>query len=197
MGVLFWGGFNWSLEMTNTESFCISCHVMKDHVYKEYKTTIHYSNRTGIRATCPDCHVPREWVHKVVRKVRATNELYHWLIGSINTDKKFNAKRAELAGHVWDSMKATDSRECRNCHDNLSMHPNTQTDKARMMHGLGGDWNLTCIDCHKGIAHTLPENFDKNALFDGLHDRFKAQKIDCKQCHTDIAGSKNNETWSD
>ena len=58
-GIIFWGGFNWSLELTNTESFCISCHVMKEYVYKEYKTTIHFSNRTGVRATCPDCHVPK------------------------------------------------------------------------------------------------------------------------------------------
>ena len=28
-GVLFWGGFNWSLELTNTEEFCVSCHAMK------------------------------------------------------------------------------------------------------------------------------------------------------------------------
>ena len=40
-----------------------------------------YNNRTGVRASCPDCHVPKEWVHKVVRKVRATNELFHWLEG--------------------------------------------------------------------------------------------------------------------
>ncbi|MGL5283196.1 MAG: NapC/NirT family cytochrome c, partial [Plesiomonas shigelloides] len=55
-GVLFWGGFNTGMEMANTESFCISCHEMKDNVYEEYMETIHYSNRSGVRATCPDCH---------------------------------------------------------------------------------------------------------------------------------------------
>ncbi len=115
-GMIFWGGFNWSLELTNTESFCISCHVMKDNVYKEYVTTLHYNNRTGVRAACPDCHVPREWIHKVVRKVRATNELLHWLTGSIDSREKFEAKRFKLARQVWASMEATDSRECRNCH---------------------------------------------------------------------------------
>ena len=57
-GIIFWGGFNTALEMTNREEFCISCHEMKDNVYAEYKNTIHYQNRTGVRATCPDCHVP-------------------------------------------------------------------------------------------------------------------------------------------
>ena len=77
LGVMLWGGFNWSLELTNTETFCISCHEMERNVYRELRDTVHYSNRTGVRATCPDCHVPKEWVHKVVRKIRASNERVH------------------------------------------------------------------------------------------------------------------------
>lgn len=57
-GVIFWGGFNTVLEATNTETFCISCHEMRNNVYQELKATIHYTNRSGVRATCPDCHVP-------------------------------------------------------------------------------------------------------------------------------------------
>ncbi len=74
-GIIFWGGFNTAMEATNNEDFCISCHEMKDNVYKEYRDTIHYNNRTGVRATCPDCHVPKEWTHKMVRKIQASNEL--------------------------------------------------------------------------------------------------------------------------
>ncbi len=74
-GMVFWGGFNWSLELTNTESFCISCHAMEAFPFAEYKQTVHYTNRTGARASCPDCHVPKEWLHKVVRKVQASYEL--------------------------------------------------------------------------------------------------------------------------
>ncbi|NNJ92556.1 MAG: cytochrome c-type protein NapC, partial [Gammaproteobacteria bacterium] len=85
VGIFFWGGFNWAMEATNTEEFCISCHEMRENVYVEYVNTIHYSNRTGVRATCPDCHVPKEWVYKVKRKIQATNELYHKALGSIDT----------------------------------------------------------------------------------------------------------------
>ena len=60
-GIIFWGGFNTAMEATNTETFCISCHEMEANVYQEYKYTIHYSNRSGVRATCPDCHVPKPW----------------------------------------------------------------------------------------------------------------------------------------
>ena len=181
--------------MTNSESFCISCHVMKDNVYKEYVTTIHYSNRTGVRASCPDCHVPREWIHKVIRKVRATNELFHWLRGSIDSREKFEAKRFELARHVWASMEATDSRECRNCHGIGFMAEEVQPLGADLMHSLARDWGKTCIDCHKGIAHTLPREFDQYALMDELHERMEKQEIDCRQCHEGMAAPPEGEDW--
>ena len=54
----------------------------KDNVFVEYRKTVHYSNRTGVRASCPDCHVPKEWGHKVVRKIQASNELLHKALGT-------------------------------------------------------------------------------------------------------------------
>jgi cytochrome c-type protein NapC len=163
LGIIFWGGFNTAMEATNTEAFCISCHEMEENVYQEYTETIHYSNRTGVRATCPDCHVPKDWVHKVVRKVQATNELFHHFRGTIDTPEKFNAKRFELAQNVWTSMKKTDSRECRNCHDFESMNFDKQQDRSIDRHEeafLDENSTLTCIDCHKGIAHSLPAEYD-------------------------------------
>ena len=121
-GVVFWGGFNTVIEATNTEQFCISCHEMRDNVYAEYKQTIHYSNRTGVRAVCSDCHVPKDWTHKMIRKVQASRELYGKVMGTIDTKEKFEAKRLELARHEWARMKAADSRECRNCHAFESMN---------------------------------------------------------------------------
>lgn len=170
MGIIFWGGFNTAMEMTNTEEFCVSCHEMHDTVYQEYKETIHYSNRSGVRATCPDCHVPKEWVHKVVRKIQATNELYHKALGSINTPEKFEEKRAELAGNVWRAMKATDSRECRNCHEFESMDYTRQGRRAMAAHEKGLEEGQTCIDCHKGIAHNLPDmhGIDDTAVIGNL-----------------------------
>ncbi len=156
-GVIFWGGFNTAMEMTNKESFCISCHEMEDNVYQEYKDTIHYSNRSGVRATCPDCHVPKDWIHKVARKIQASNEVYHKILGSIDTPEKFEAKRLQLAGNVWRVMKETDSRECRNCHDFESMDYVKQGRRAVKAHEDGLAGGKTCIDCHKGIAHSLPD----------------------------------------
>jgi nitrate/TMAO reductase-like tetraheme cytochrome c subunit len=153
VGVIFWGGFNTAMEATNTLDFCISCHEMEDNVYQEYKKTIHYTNRSGVRATCSDCHVPDPWVHKVVRKIQASNEVLHKVLGSIDTPEKFDQKRLKLARNVWKAMKETDSRECRNCHNFDSMNPEEQKGRARKQHMNGMEAGNTCIDCHKGIAH--------------------------------------------
>src|SRR5690606_39825775 len=84
----------------------------------------------GVRATCPDCHVPREWTHKMVRKVQASRELWGKLVGSIDTPEKFEAKRLQLARNEWARMKANDSRECRNCHSLESMNAASQDRKS-------------------------------------------------------------------
>jgi cytochrome c-type protein NapC len=156
LGILFWGGFNTAMEATNTEGFCIGCHEMKENVFVEYRNTIHYQNRTGVRATCPDCHVPKEWGPKMIRKIQATRELYGKVMGTIDTPEKFNAKRAALAQSEWKRMKANDSQECRNCHAYSFMDYAEQNRRAATKHQVAFNEGQTCIDCHKGIAHTLP-----------------------------------------
>ena len=157
-GVIFWGGFNTALEATNTEAFCISCHEMEDNVYVEIKDTIHYSNRSGVRATCPDCHVPHEWTDKIARKMQASKEVWGKIFGTISTREKFLDKRRELAEHEWARLKANDSLECRNCHDFDYMDFTRQSPRAAKFHSTAlASGEATCIDCHKGIAHKLPD----------------------------------------
>ena len=159
-GILFWGGFHWAVEATNTERFCISCHEMRDNVYAEYEGTVHQSNSSGVRATCPDCHVPKEWGPKVIRKIQASYELYgHFITGVIDTPEKFDAHRLDMATSVWTAMKKTDSRECRNCHDFEFMDFTLQENRAAQNHQAALDQGKTCIDCHQGIAHRLPEDY--------------------------------------
>ncbi len=145
------------LAWTNTEKFCTGCHEMKDNVYAEYKGTIHDSNRSGVRATCPDCHVPHELGPKLVRKVHATWELYGAITGKIDTKEKFEKHRYEMAKRVWESMKETDSRECRNCHSREGMSKELQSAKAQSRHAKGVAEGKTCVDCHFGIAHKEPD----------------------------------------
>jgi len=162
-GILFLAGFNEVLELTNTESFCVSCHMMRDNPYKDLKGTIHWANRTGVRATCPDCHVPKNWFFKIRRKIMATNELYHFVLGTVDTPEKFEAEKPKLAQHVWETMKSTDSRECRNCHHMDSMDLEKQSRPAQKRHKAAMEQGKTCIDCHKGIAHHLPKGYEEKS----------------------------------
>jgi cytochrome c-type protein NapC len=161
-GVFFWGGFNTAMEATNTLDFCISCHEMHDNVYQEYKKTIHYTNRTGVRAVCSDCHVPKDWTHKMIRKIQASKEVWGKITGVIDTPVKFEAHRLEMAEREWARMKASDSRECRNCHNFDSMDPEKQKLRGAKMHKIARDENKTCIDCHKGIAHQKPKGMKED-----------------------------------
>lgn len=158
-GIILWGGFNTGLEATNKLGFCISCHEMRDNVYQEYKETVHYKNRTGVRAICSDCHVPHDWGRKMLRKIKASQEIWGKITGYVDTKEKFEAHRMELATHEWDRMKASGSRECRNCHDFRSMEAKKQKPKAQKMHAQALKEGKTCIDCHKGIAHLLPKEY--------------------------------------
>ena len=157
LGVVGWGGFNTLMEATNQMAFCISCHEMRDNVYVEYQNSPHYQNPSGVRATCPDCHVPRDWTHKLVRKIQATGELYYWATGAIDTPEKFEAKRHTLAKREWSRMRANDSRECRNCHAFDAMAFHKQNIKAARAMRDAAKAGKTCIDCHKAIAHKMPD----------------------------------------
>ena len=156
-GVMFWGAFNTVLELTNTETFCISCHEMEANVYQEMTRTVHFTNRSGVRASCPDCHVPHDWTDKIARKMQASKEVWGKVFGTINTRRKFLDERRRLAEHEWARLKVNDSLECRNCHSGVAMDLSKQTQRAADIHTrylLSGQ--ATCIDCHKGIAHELP-----------------------------------------
>ena len=158
-GIIFWGGFNTALEATNSLAFCTSCHEMYDNVYQEYKTTIHYKNRVGVRAICSDCHVPKDWTHKLIRKAQASFEIWGKITGDINTREKFEAARLRLAEDEWARMRTAGSRECRNCHSFEAMDLTLQSKLAQKRHNEEElqKSGKTCIDCHQGIAHHLPK----------------------------------------
>jgi cytochrome c-type protein NapC len=156
MGALAFAGGQHVLHLTNSVEFCISCHEMRDNNYQEYKTTIHAVNRTGVQATCSDCHVPHEFPDVLVRKVLAVSDIYHHIMGTVDTKEKFLEHKLDLAKRVWRRMKETDSRECRNCHSVQAMDATVQGKVAQRQHQKLRSGEATCIDCHFGIAHKEP-----------------------------------------
>jgi cytochrome c-type protein NapC len=98
----------------------------------------------------------------MVRKIQASNEVWGKLLGTIDTKEKFEANRLRLAEHEWARMKASDSRECRNCHSFEGMDTEKQKLRGAKMHKIARDENKTCIDCHKGIAHKKPKGMKED-----------------------------------
>lgn len=144
------------LHATNRTEFCISCHEMKDNNFAEYSHTIHAKNRTGVQAGCGDCHVPHEFPDVLWRKIGAVKDIVGHLSGEIDTPERFEQHRLALAQQVWRRMKATDSRECRSCHNVQAMDPELQGKTAQKQHKRLATEGKTCIDCHFGIAHKEP-----------------------------------------
>ena len=163
IGIFSWTGLHSAVEVTNSLEFCISCHEL-DQVYAEYRQSPHYKNAAGVRAVCADCHVPKSWWPKMKRKVQAANDLYNKVRGSIDTREKFEAKRLQLAERVWQRMRESDSRECRSCHsfEYMDFHKQRRRSAEKMQKVVDKNTGETCIDCHKGIAHKLPEEYDED-----------------------------------
>ena len=159
-GLVFVAGFNTVLEATGTMEFCTTCHTMAMAPKKEYQETVHYSNRSGIRVGCSDCHIPRPLVQKLyVKATEGASDIYHELMGTSNTPQKFEARRLLMAQHQWAKMKATNSRECRDCHSYAAMSADLQKKSSYDRHIAADKAGKTCIDCHKGIAHPLPADY--------------------------------------
>jgi cytochrome c-type protein NapC len=159
-GILFTGMFNVGLSATNEMEFCTSCHSMQINL-EELQETVHYKNASGVRATCADCHVPKPFVPKMIAKVLAYKDVLHEFLGTIDTKEKFDQHRWDMANRVWDKMRASDSRECRSCHAWETMDLSEQDRMARNRHSSARDEGITCIDCHKGIAHEEPDEPDE------------------------------------
>tara|TARA_R110000850_G_scaffold126199_1_gene245044 strand:+ start:442 stop:1002 length:561 start_codon:yes stop_codon:yes gene_type:complete len=144
--------FDTTMHATSTEEFCTSCHEM-EIPYAQLQTAPHFSNRTGVSATCSDCHLPKEFVPKMIRKAEAAREVWGSITGIIDTPEKYAAHLPAMKAREIARLQANDSQECRNCHDMERMKPELQSKMAQRFHQPSRMKDKTCIDCHAGIAH--------------------------------------------
>ncbi|HDR1020871.1 TPA: NapC/NirT family cytochrome c [Pasteurella multocida] len=156
-------GVQYVMHKTSSPEFCVSCHSMS-FPQEEWEASVHFSNQKGIRANCADCHVPPGGLHYVKAKVFALKDVWYELNGKIPDREAFEKHRYEMAKTVWDDMKATDSATCRSCHSLEAMEISSQSKSAQTMHELAKSDGQTCIDCHKGIVHFLPEIPEETTL---------------------------------
>ena len=162
LGILFVAVFNIVLDYTSTEGFCISCHEMAENTYREYQDSAHFTNRSGVRAVCVDCHLPKSFFPKIFHKFKAVGDIWHSMLGTIDTSEKFEERRLTLAQREWKRLKKNGSRECLDCHDPNSFDYSAQRSRAVDRHEEISK-GQTCIDCHKGIVHQLPKGYQADS----------------------------------
>jgi cytochrome c-type protein NapC len=151
-GVLSMLAFDATLHATSTEEFCVSCHEM-EIPYEQLQATAHYNNASGVQATCSDCHLPKEFVPKMIRKVEAAREVWGTITGIIDTPEKYAAHTPAMKHREISRMQANNSQECRNCHEPEHMQADLQSRMAQRFHKPERVGDKSCIDCHEGIAH--------------------------------------------
>jgi|SRR5215471_1448738 len=145
------------VALTGTEDFCgNACHSMQ-WVAKEYRESAHGLNRTGVHAGCHDCHIPPNYPELLWYKAKAgTKDVIGEIRGIIDTEDKFKKERQRMAREVWEEYKGNNSRNCRKCHEFAPEMLAKQQEFVRPLHQQVLEGKATCIDCHKGIAHTAP-----------------------------------------
>ena len=143
---------------TGTNEFCGgACHSMQ-WVWQEYKQSGHSANRTGVSAGCHDCHIPHRYPELLFYKAKAgIKDAIGEMRGVISTKEKFEKERLRMAKDVWAEYKANNSENCRTCHVFDKAVVAKQKDFVQPMHEQFLAGAMTCIDCHKGIAHTAPK----------------------------------------
>ena len=145
------------VHATGTDQFCgTACHSMQ-WVAKEHAQSVHVVNRTGVKAGCHDCHIPPDYPYLLWYKAKAgIKDAIGEMRGVISTEEKFNKARLEMAKHVWEEYQGNNSRACRSCHEFSKAVIAKQKEEVRPIHEAVLAGNGTCIDCHKGVAHTAP-----------------------------------------
>ena len=159
--------FTYVIHETSTDAFCLTCHAQD--IGLEMEGRVHYDNGLGVRVSCYECHLPRAFWPKVIAKSKSgVKDVYHTLLGTIDTYEKFEAHRMHMATVTWAAMNENDSRECRYCHDESRWDLSAQTEKAQEYHSPALANGKTCIDCHKGMAHNLPEGIADDHQIEGI-----------------------------
>ncbi|MFQ5432215.1 MAG: cytochrome c3 family protein [Nitrospinota bacterium] len=142
---LFYVFITWSTGFTSSVDFCsVNCHEMSPS-FREWQTSSHYDNSTGVVAECADCHLPPSFLPKMKAKIYfgIRDTLAHYFGDPENLDRKKLSEAA--AGNITDDS-------CKSCHKNP--FPSGLPRGGFLAHSrLKAGEKGRCVDCHKQLVH--------------------------------------------
>jgi nitrate/TMAO reductase-like tetraheme cytochrome c subunit len=105
-----------------------------------------------------DCHIPHAYPELLWYKAKAgLHDAIAEMRGVISTEEKFKQERLRLAKSVWAEYRETNSANCRVCHALTTEGVAKQKSFVQPMHRKALANEATCIECHKGVAHAVPD----------------------------------------
>ena len=136
------------IETTNTDTFCVSCHIMTPF-RTAWKNAVHGGqNPQGFTAQCVDCHLPHgNFMEYVIAKgVTGTSDVIH----NLYIDP-YTYDWAGAAGK--NRLKYTYDNACRRCHHVLT--PPGMSPGGFIAHRtyLRKETTKRCVECHPHVGH--------------------------------------------
>ena len=160
----------------STAEFCVSCHEMSE-VHASWQESPHYTNDSGVQATCVDCHLPprEDYAAHMLEKASAgITDAYVHFFGEYDGEE---ARR-------W-VQRTLPSDRCLHCHSNLCGTSSSTAvgavHAAVVEQPSGGVYG--CVMCHRDLHGPKPEPPWKK-LRDAADNSF------CYVCHLNFDGEE-------
>ena len=136
------------IETTNTDTFCVSCHIMTPF-RDAWKESVHGGkNPQGFTAQCVDCHLPHgSFIEYLTAKAKTgTSDIIHNMI--------INPKEYDWAAAAKENrLKFTYDNACRHCHNILTPHGIKHGGLIAHRAYLLGETKKRCTECHPHVGH--------------------------------------------
>ncbi|MDH3975382.1 MAG: NapC/NirT family cytochrome c [Deltaproteobacteria bacterium] len=157
-------------RFSRTEAFCTSCHSM-DLMGKEYRESIHYSSRSGVRASCGDCHVSKGTLAAMWEHFMAASMVYSEALHDFSDPVATEKARPQMAFKARKWFRERGSATCRNCHVlDAILGSRRGIGAVHIDDAMKKDGN--CIECHMNLVHRFVpgEKVFKKAAWDRMVD---------------------------
>ena len=161
---------------TSSEEFCTGCHSMELSA-EPYRESAHYKPRSGVRASCGDCHVSEGVLSATWDHFLGTKDVFHQLFGPDYDNpvvRALHIPEAAFSARAW--FKKQNSSTCKRCHvkeaifgdrpDTLQIHLEDAEGKS-------------CIECHYNLVHRrVPDQktFKRSAWNAMIEEEFGLEK---------------------